>query len=154
MRRIVALIMTAAILCGAGCAAAEKTVRLPGSRYAVTLPDGMTYDGPTPGSDEAFAWVNEEIGLEISFFRYEKSLTELIATLLQQGAEDIQMTSVRDADMLAFRFPPADESGMKGIGYLLQDGDAMLGVLFWYATREAADLTKIIMESIEVTETV
>ena len=156
MRKVWAL-MLAAVMLAAGLALADETVRLPGSRYAVTLPDGMVYDGPTPYSEESFAYVAEGIGLEISFSRYENTggnLTVLMMMLLEQGAEDISMTSVGDVEMLVFRFPPADESGMKGIGYVLQDGDATQKIVFWYATQEAADLTKTIMESIEETEPV
>ncbi len=156
MRRTVAAIL-AAILLLAGCAAADERVRLPESRYALTLLDGMIYDGPTPDSHEVFAWVSEEIGLEISFFRFsaqEASLTDILADALAKGAEDIRMMTVNGVDMLGFRYPPADGSGMKGIGYILQDGDATLEILFWYATQEAADATKTIMESIGETETV
>ena len=156
MRKVIGLVTAMIVLLGSAGAFAEQRVQLPGSRYAVTLPDGMVYDGPTPGSREAFAWVSEELGLEISFFRYEgegAGMTEVLAGLLEGGAEEIQMTSVGGVSMMAFRYPPVDESGMKGIGYLLQDGDATLEVLFWYATQEAADLTKTIMESITETET-
>ena len=155
MRKVAALLM-ALILFGTGCAAADQAVQLPESRYAVTLPDGMTYDGPTPNSDEAFAYISEEIGLEVQFYRYENpqaNLTALIASLLEQGAEDIGMTAVRDLEMLVFRFAPEDDSGMKGIGYILQDGNATQKIVFWYATQEAADMTKTIMESIGETET-
>lgn len=157
MRKVLGLVTAVIILLGAAGAAAEQTVRLPESRYAVTMPDGMTYDGPTPDSDEAFAYVYEEIGLEAGFFRYEgegTGLTDVITKLLAGGAEDIRMTTVNGVEMLAFRYAPVDESGMKGVGYVLQDGDATLEILFWYATQEAADLTKTIMESIGETETV
>lgn len=161
MRRTGALLLALMLLLAAGCGLADETVQLPESRYEVTLPDGMEYDGPTPDSQEAFAWVSEEMGLEISFFRYEKEGTEpavlmyvLMMALMDNGAEDIGTTTVNGVEMVVYRFPPADESGMKGIGYILQDGDALQGIMFWYATQEAAEMTRTIMESIGVTETV
>lgn len=156
MRKGTALAL-AMILLLAGWALADETVRLPESRYTVVLPEGMAYDGPTPDTREAFAFVNEEIGLEISFLRFcgeEAGLADVLVEVLAKGAEDIQMTAVNGIEMMAFRFPPEEENGMKSIGYILQDGDATQLILFRYATQEAAGLTKTIMESIGETETV
>ena len=42
-----------------------------------------------------------------------------------------------------------DESdGAPGIGYIFEDGDLMIEIDFWYATQEAAEKTKLIMETI------
>ena len=153
MRRVMSLVLTVTILLLAGCAAADETVRLPESRYAMTLPDGMVYDGPTPESGEAFACVYEEILLEVHFFRFETGMTEALADELSKGAEEITPVSVNGVDMIAFRYPPQDD-GWKAIGYILQDGDATQKIVFWYATKEAAEMTKTIMESIGETETV
>jgi len=153
-KRIVTALL--AVLLAAGCAGAE-IVTLPESRYAVTLPEDMVSDGPTEGTGEAFARVSEAAGLEVSFFRFEgpeASLSARIAVLLEQGAEELTMTTVNGVEMLVFRFPPEEENGMPGIGYVFEDGDALQEILFWYATPEAAEMTKTIMESIEGIETV
>ena len=152
MRKVMAMLM-AGILLLAGCAAADEAVRLPESRYAVTLPDGMVYDGPTAESGEAFACVYEEVLLEVHFFRLEAGMTEAVADALAKGAEEITPVSVNGVDMIAFRYPPQDD-GWKAVGYILQDGEATQVILFWYGTPEAAERTKTIMESIGETETV
>ena len=152
MKRVMLLILTVVMLL-VGCAAADEVVRLPESRYAVTLPDGMVYDGPTPDSGEAFAYVYEEILLEVHFFRSDSGMTEAVADVLAKGGEEITPVSVNGVDMIGFRYPAQDD-GWKAIGYMMQDGDATQMILFWYGTPEAAEMTKTIMESIGETETV
>ncbi len=153
MRKVGVLLLAAVILLAAGCAAADEVVRLPESRYAVTLPDGMVYEGPTPENSEAFACVYEEFLLEIHFFRFEAGMTEAVADVLAKGAEDITPVPVNGIDMIAFRYPAQDD-GWKAVGYMTQDGDATQMILFWYGSMEAAEMTKTIMESIGETETV
>ena len=153
MRKVGVLLLAAVILLAAGCASADEVVRLPESRYAVTLPDGMVYEGPTPENREAFACVYEELLLEIHFFRIEAGMTEAVADVLAKGAEDITPVPVNGVDMIAFRYPAQDD-GWKAVGYMMQDGDATQMILFWYGTPEAAEMTKTIMESIGETETV
>ena len=152
MQRVVLFILAAMILL-AGCAAADEVVQLPESRYAVSLPDGMVYDGSSAEDGEAFACVYEEILLEIHFYRFEAGMTETVADALAKGAEDITPVPVNGVDMIAFRYPAQDD-GWKAVGYMMQDGDATQMILFWYGTPEAAEMTKTIMESIGETETV
>ena len=152
MQRVVLFILAAMILL-AGCAAADEVVQLPESRYAVSLPDGMVYDGSAAEDGEAFACVYEEILLEIHFYRFEAGMTETVADALAKGAEDITPVPVNGVDMIAFRYPAQDD-GWKAVGYMMQDGDATQMILFWYGTPEAAEMTKTIMESIGETETV
>ena len=152
MRKIWLLLMAAVILLAAGCAPAE-TVQLPESRYAVTLPEGMVYDGPTPDTEEAFAYVSEELKLEVHFFRCDAGTTGAVAEALAKGAEEITPVSVNGTDMIAFRYPQ-QEDGWKAVGYILRDGEAAQVILFWYGSDEAAEMTKTIMESSGDTETV
>ena len=41
-----------------------------------------------------------------------------------------------------------ETDGTPCIGYVFEDGDRIIEIFFWYATQEAADTTKTIMESI------
>ena len=152
MRKVIGLAL-ALMLLATGNVSSAETVQLPESRYAVTIPDGMIYDGPTEGTAEAFAYVSEEMLLTVHFFRYNMSMTDVILDVLGRGGDDIRPVSVNGVDMIAFRYPP-EEDGWQAAGCILEDGDATLAILFWYGTQEAADLTKTIMESIEETETV
>ena len=62
-------VLALTLLC-LGSALAEQKVRLPESSYCLKIPDGMEYDGPGDYPDDAdFAWVSEELGLDIQFFR-------------------------------------------------------------------------------------
>ena len=152
MRKVIGMTLVLMLL-AAGSVSSAETVRLPESRYAVILPDAMTYDGPTADTAEAFAYISEEMLLTVHFFRYDMSMTDVILDLLGRGGDDIRPVSVNGVDMIAFRYPP-EEDGWQAVGYILEDGNAALEILFWYGTQEAADLTKTIMESIEETETV
>lgn len=146
-------ILLAVMLLAAGCAAGEETARLPESRYALRLPEGMIYDGPTEGTREVCAYLSGEMGLEVHVFRYDTGMTDVIAQALAAGATDMGMTAVNGIQMMTFRFP-AEEDGWQGVSYILEDGDGTTEIRFWYSTQEAADMTKTIMESIEDTETV
>ena len=74
--------------------------------------------------------------------------------VLAQDEVDALLRGLSDGAIESETDEPEDDSGMKGIGYILQDGNATQKIVFWYATQEAADLTKTIMESIEETEPV
>ena len=146
------LILAALVLLGAGCASAEQRVQLPESRYAVTLPDGMTYDGPGEKGEAAFAYVSEALGLDVSFtVGYAgglQQISDLIPAIEQKGMTDVRMTLVNGIEMLVYRYEPEDTNSMKCIGYILRDGDKVEQIEFWYAGQGAADLTRTIMESI------
>ena len=151
MKKAFCMMLALAMLAAAGSAAADQAVRLPESRYTLILPDSMEYDGPTPDSDEAFAYVSGELGLEISFFRYDArgaNLADLRPKILEKGADDVQITAINGVEMLVYRIAPYDASGMKCIGYILVEGNTVQEIVFWYATDAAAKATKSIMESI------
>ena len=73
---------------------------------------------------------------------------------LQQRAEaqaakgsDVEMRTVNGIEMLVYRV--TDEAdGAPCIGYAFMDGTQTIEIFFWYATQEAADLTRRIMETI------
>lgn len=132
-------------------AMAEQRVVLPGSRYAIDIPDGMKYS-PAEEVDEGIeAYISDT--LEMDYFSYP--MTEGMLTL-QQRAEaqaakgsDVEMRTVNGIEMLVYRV--TDEAdGAPCIGYAFMDGTQIVEVFFWYATQEAADLTRSIMETIRV----
>lgn len=158
MKRMMALILAAVMLLAAGCAAAEQTVKLPESRYAVTLPDGMEFDGPGKMDRAAFVYVSEALGLDIVFVVGDANglnrLEDLIPGLEEQGMEDVSVKRISGIDMVVYRYTPADPAEMKCVGYILRDGEKIEEIAFWYATKEAAKQTETIIKSIEDTGTV
>ena len=136
------------------CAMAEQTVRLPESSYRLTLPDGMEYDGPGQGSDDArFAYVSASLGLEIDFFLHDRKgagLEEMADIMRDQGM-DAAIYRISGIEMIVYRVSdPGDppEKGMKCVGYVLTDGAHIQELCFWYANQKAADLTATIINSI------
>ena len=156
MRKRLCLMMAAVLmLLTMSCAAAEQTVFLPESSYRLTLPDGMEYDGPDVGSDNAkFAYISAQTGLEIDFFLYDRNgaaLEDMVAPLLEQGIDEADLWTVNGITMIVYRAnDPTDppQKGMKCIGYVLEDGNKIQQICFWYATKEAAQLTETIIASI------
>ena len=150
MKKTLCIMIVLGIVLAAGAALADQQVNLPDSRYAVTIPDGMAYDGPTPGTDEAFAYVSEQLGLQISFLVYNApgaDLTSLMPGIQEKNPEKVELTTVGGIPMIVYRITAED--GAKCIGYILQDGNTVQEIVFWYATQKAADLSKTIMESIQ-----
>jgi len=142
------------LLCLGG-AAADQKVYLPESRYSLSLPDGMEYDGPGEGDDDAlFAYVSADLGLDIQFFRQlnDKGATlQAMTDVLLAREVDAAVYRISGVDMIAYRVTdPQDppEKGMKCIAYVLLDGDAAQMICFWYANRKAADLSEKIISSI------
>ena len=156
MKRLMCGIMGLALvlLCMSG-ALAERKVKLPESRYSLTIPDGMEYDGPGELSDDSlFAWVSAKLGLDIEFFRQKndkgKTLQAMADYIIGDGV-DAGIYRINGIEMIAYRdTDPQDppEKGMKCIGYVFLDGDAAQMICFWYANQEAADLTAEIIGSI------
>ena len=156
MKRLMCgLTVLALMLLCLGSALAEQKVRLPESSYCLKIPDGMEYDGPGDYPDDAdFAWVSEELGLDIQFFRRanDKGATlQAMADILIGDGIDASIYRINGIDMVAYRVQdPQDppEKGMKCIGYVFLDGDAAQMICFWYAGQTAADLTAEIIGSI------
>ena len=154
-KRIWTVLMLLTVLFGLGAARADREVRLPESKYRIMVPDGMEYDGPGEGEDDAaFALVSTELGLDISFFRFENPNGASLQAIAEGLAESIDNTEIRSfggMEMIVFQgTDPADppETAMKCISYVFLDGDAVQMVSFWYANQEAADLTAQIITSI------
>ena len=152
MRKILCILICAALLFS--CAAAEQEVILPGGGYAVDVPDPMTYSAPEAEDGNVEAYLSET--LEMDYLSYPKTeaaqrgmkgtLLETAEDLAAQGA-DIELRSVNGIEMLCFRI--TDEAdGAPCIAYVFEDRNMLIEIDFWYATQEAADETKTIMESI------
>lgn len=140
-----------------GCAAAEQQVLLPGGRYVIDVPDWMEYSDPVDGDAGMEAYISDD--LEIDFTSYEKTeavklgMPETLKETAKQQWEEGKKTEIRKVngiEMLVFRTED-EEDGTPGIVYVFEDGELIIEINFWYATREAADLTKTIMESIRET---
>ena len=155
MRKAVGLLICIVLLFS--CAAAEQTVALPESRYVIDVPDGMEYSAPEAGDLGVHAYISETLEmdyrsdpLEETAFGQSESMRETAETLAAGGA-DVEMREVNGIEMLVYRV--TDEAdGAPCIGYVFEDGDRIIEIFFWYATQEAADTTKTIMESIRTGE--
>ena len=131
-------------------------MQLPESRYSLTLPDGMTYDGPGESPDDArFAYVSASLGLDIQFFCQDNekgaTLQGMATVLREDDGFDAAIYRISGIDMIAFEITdPQDppEKGMKCITYMLEDQGKVQMICFWYASQEAADRTADIISSI------
>ena len=137
-----------------GCAAAEQEVVLPGGHYAIDVPDRMDYSDPVDGDAGMEAYISED--LEIDFVAYEKAeamklgMPETLketAQLQSEKGNKTQIRKVNGIEMLFFRTED-EEDGAPCVVYVFEDGEWIIEINFWYATREAAEETKKIMETI------
>ena len=152
MRKIISFLVFVILL--AGCASAEQEVLLPGGRYAIDVPDWMEYSEAVDGDAGVDAYISKD--LEMDYISYQKAemvrlgMPETLQETAEQRAEKgskIELRKVNGIEMLCFRLVD-EEDGTPCIGYLFEDGDLLIEIDFWYATQEAADMTKTIMESI------
>ncbi len=156
MKKAICLfICTVLLFCSA---MAELTVALPESRYVIDVPDGMKYSPPEPKDNGIEAYISETLEMDYRSYSREEALAIGFSENLQETAEllaaagaEAEIYEVNGVEMLVYRF--TDEAdGAPGISYAFADGDRMIEIIFWYATQEAADMTKTIMESIRVKE--
>ena len=154
-KRMCGLAVLVLVLLCMSSAMADQKVQLPESDYALTIPDGMEYDGPGEIPDDAsFAWVSEELGLDIQFFRQTNdrgvALQAMADAIIGEGM-DAEIYRINGVEMIAYRVSdPQDppEKGMKCVGYVFLDGNAAQMICFWYANQNAANLTAEIIGSI------
>ena len=156
MKKRIACLALAVLLAVAGCAFAEQELVLPQSRYALTVPDGMTFSAPGDNDSGVYACFSEEIALEIDYTAYPletareagmaATLQETAEKLAQQGKE-AELRLVGGIEMLCYR--QQDETdGTPCVGYIFEEDGWIIEIDFWYATEEAAEMTVKIMESI------
>ena len=142
MRTVLCILVCCLMLLS--CASAEQEVLLPGGRYAVDVPDWMEYSEPVDGDAGVEAYVSKD--LEMDYISYQKA--EMIRA--EKGSK-IELRKVNGIEMLCFRLVD-EEDGTPCIGYLFEDGELLIEIDFWYATQEAADMTKTIMETIRTAD--
>ena len=156
MKKGFALLICIALLFG--CAAADQTVALPGSRYVIDIPDGMVYSEPQDGDDGIHAYVSDTLEMDYLSYPMEdtaapdpsESLNDRAKKLTEAGM-DVELRHVNGIDMIVYRL--MDETdGTPGIGYVLVNGDTVIEVIFWFATQEAAELSQSIMKTVRISE--
>ena len=152
MRKLISLLICLAFL--TGCAAAEQEAVLPGGHYALSVPDWMDYSDPVDGDAGVEAYVSETLEIDFISYTKEEAVFRGMAETLQETAEerkeqgaDVQLRRVGGIQMLCYRITD-EEDGAPCIGYVFEDGDRMIEIAFWYATPEAADTAREIMETI------
>ena len=152
MKKRIGLLICMALLFS--FAAAEKTVVLPGNRYVIDVPDRMEYSEPEEEDNGVQAYISDTLEMDYLTYTHEEAAALGFSDTMQETAEKLaavgvegEVLEVNGIEMLVYRL--SDEAdGAPGIGYAFADGDRIIEVIFWYATQEAADLTKQIMETI------
>ena len=152
MKKLICFVICALLL--TGCALAEQAVELPNSRYVIDVPDWMEYSDPVDGDQGVEAYISKD--LEMDYISYTKeqaaergfgqTLKETVSALRENGI-NAELRKVQGIEMLCYRTVD-EEDQAPCVGYVLLDGDWLIEIDFWYATQEAADMTKTIMESI------
>lgn len=141
-----------------GYATAEQTVILPESGYMIDVPDGMKYSAPEKEDSGVHAYISDTLEMdyrsypvaEAAAFGLQPTLRESAETLAANGA-DVELREVNGIEMLVYRLEDSSD-GAQCIGYVFQDGTQIVEVFFWYATQEAAETTRSIMETIREKE--
>ena len=135
-------------------AAAEKTIVLPDSRYAIDVPDWMEYSAPEEEDNGVQAYISDTLEMDYLTYTHEEAVALGFSDTMQETAEKLasggveaELYDVNGIEMLVYRLTD-DADGTPGIGYAFADGDRIVEVIFWYATQEAAEASKSIMETI------
>ena len=153
MKKLISLMICVVFLFG--CALADKTVRLPGSRYTLEVPDWMEYSDGVDGNTGIDAYISKDLEMDyLSYRREEAGQAGREMTLLEmakkqrEAGSDVEIRKVNGIEMLVYRL--TDEAdGAPCIGYVFEDGDLLVEIIFWYATQEAADETGKIISSVK-----
>ena len=153
MKKVLAFLVLIALL--SGRALADRTVQLPGSRYTVEVPDWMDYSDGVDGGTGIDAYVSKDLEMDYLTYRREdaglagKGMTlREMAKKQKEAGSDVEIRKVNGIEMLVYRL--TDEAdGAPCIGYVFEDGDLLVEIIFWYATQEAADETGKIISSVK-----
>lgn len=138
-----------------GTVPANQPVQLPGSPWVISLPGEMKYSGPRDGDGTCvFAyWLPGEaagsVRMEIDFFIYASEGMNLAAAAeaMATAGMDVELRDVNGIEMICgVSADPAD--GAPCVSYGMLSGENIVEVVFWCADQEAADLSKVIMETI------
>ena len=152
MKKTISLIISLVLLFST--AAAEQTVALPESRYVIDLPNEMKYSAPDQKDNGVQAYISDTLEMDYLSYSLEEAAAlgisgnmQETAELLAAGRAEVEVYEVNGIEMLVYRLAD-DADGAPGIGYVFADGNSIIEVIFWYATQEAAEMTKTIMETI------
>ena len=153
MKKIIALLACIALM--SGCALADQIVQLSGSRYTLEVPDWMDYSDGVDGNTSIDAYVSKDLEMDyLSYRREEAGQAGRGMTLLEtakkqrEAGSDVEIRKVNGIEMLVYRL--MDEAdGAPCIGYVFEDDDMLVEIIFWYATQEAADETVKIISSVK-----
>ena len=152
MKKVFCLLILFALL--PAFAAAEQEVLLPGGRYAVDVPDRMTYSAPEAGDSGVEAYISDTLEMDYRSYPVAEAAAFGLLPTLRESAErlaadgaDVELREVNGIEMLCFRITD-DADGAACIAYVFEDGEMLIEIDFWYATQEAAEKTKLIMETI------
>lgn len=147
MKRLICVV-TVILLLTAGVALADQSVSLPGG-FSLTVPDNMSYDGQAVEDSGSFCFAYVSGTLEMDVFSYSSSgeLRQMVEEITARG-NDAELRSINGIEAICYRgTDPAD--GAPFIGYVMKRGNKLTEVVFWYADQNAANLTKIIMETLQ-----
>ena len=152
MRRIAALVFVL-LLVMAGTAFADQDVQLKGTRYTLTLPDGMKYS-PQNQTDHNqspyFQYAYFSSALEMDVFMYDNggvTLRSLSESMKAKGYT-VTIQSVNGMELLCYTGVSDAADGADCIGYVLMDGSQAIEIAFWYATQDAMNQSADIINSI------
>ncbi len=130
---------------------AETETLLPDGKHRLLLPEGMIFQQPAANeTDLKGIWLLEP-DLEMLVFCYDAGdITEQdLAQKLVDAGRNAEVRRIGEQDFLVFQ--DVDESdGAHCIGYAFLAEGKMIEISFFYATQEAMDLTKTIMESFHI----
>ena len=141
-------------LCAAGSALAAKEVALPDSRYTITVPDWMRYDGPDEDDGCVFAYVSDALEMDVFSYEDEDSSLQNIAQKLAEENPDyvVELRSICGLSMVCYQ---ADDRNMISggeitpcVGFLLRDGKRLIEIVFWYPTEDSFHQAEEIINSI------
>ena len=132
-----------------GTGTAEGTeIQLPDKVHFLKIPENALFQAPDPDETDLKGIYLLPPDLEMEIFAYEMQEVTVwsLAEALTNAGQDAQVREIAGMEFLVFRdMDEADGANCIGYGYI-QDGQ-MIEISFFYATQDAMDLTKIIMES-------
>ena len=156
MRKLAGILICMVLLLGG--AAAEQAVALPESRYVIDVPDWMAYSAPGDLDGGVQAYVSDALEMDYRSYPVAEAAEFGLLPTLRESAEqlaaagaDVELREVNGIEMLVYRVTDQAD-GAQCIGYVFQDRTQIVEVFFGYATQEAADTTKAIMETIRERE--
>ena len=156
MKKVISFLTCMVLLFG--IAAAEQTVALPDSRYVIDVPNEMKYSAPDQADNGVQAYKSDTLEMDYLSYSLEEATAlgisgnmQETAELLAAGGAEAEVYEVNGIEMLVYRLMD-DADGAPGIGYVFADGNSIIEIIFWYATQDAAETTKMIMETIRFSE--